>query len=106
VVNPVIINLYMLALFLLATLPFANQRLFGLVPVAAFKSGKPFPVRLGEWFVLFFIGLGMGLYLENSMGTRHPQEWEFYAVMLVVFGVLSVPGYLWQYQLKKLLLGK
>jgi len=90
----------------LATLPFVNQRLFGVLPVAVFGKSKPFWVRMAEWLVLFFVVLGIGLFLEDSMGSLHPKDWEFYVILFFVFVVFAVPGYIWQYQLKKLFLGK
>lgn len=105
--NPVVVNLYLFVMLLLASIPFVNQRLFALIPVAAFRSGgKPFVVRAVEWFVCFLLALGLGLLLENRVGSIHPQDWEFYAVMLVLFSVFSVPGFIWQYQLKKVVLKK
>jgi len=106
VVNPVVINVYLLVVFLLATLPFLNQRLFGVFPVAAFSKWKPFYVRMAEWLVLFFVALGIGLFLEDNMGSLYPKDWEFYVIFFFVFVVFAVPGYIWQYQLKKLFLGK
>lgn len=92
---------YLLALFVLANLPFINQRLFLVIPVAAPGSQKSFWWRIVEWLVYFVIGLGAGLYVEYSIGGIEPKGWVFWSVALAIFAVFSVIGFIWQYQLRK-----
>ena len=62
---------------LAANLPFFNERLFALVPVGGFASGKPLPVRLLELIIFYFIVGGIAFALESNAGNRFEQGWEF-----------------------------
>ena len=66
-VNDTLVQGYIFALLVLANLPFINQRLFVLIPVVKSGQRKPFWFRLVEWFVLYAIGIGIGLYLEDQI---------------------------------------
>ncbi|MBI2768853.1 MAG: DUF2818 family protein [Burkholderiales bacterium] len=77
-----------------ANLPFLNQRLFAVVPMAA---PKPLALRLAELVVLYFVAGGLGLALEKSAGQIAPQGWEFYAVTGALFIVFAFPGFIWRY---------
>jgi hypothetical protein len=88
-----------------ANLPFANERLFGLVSLKPKAAGqarsKPFFVRLVELLVLYFlIGL-LARALEASIGNVFAQGWEFYAVTGCLFIVLAYPGFVWRYLRKQ-----
>ncbi|MFO8044972.1 MAG: DUF2818 family protein [Halomonas sp.] len=98
-----IIASYLIGLFVLANLPFINQRLFLVIPVTEPGRQKSFWWRIVEWLVYFVVGMGAGLYLEYSIGGIEPKGWEFWAVSAAIFAVFSVIGFIWQYQLRKYL---
>jgi len=89
--------LVIVAAFCAANLPFINQRLLAVVPMARPKS---LPVRLGELVLLYFVVGGVGLLLERHAGQIAPQRWEFYAVTGALFVTLAFPGFVWRYLLK------
>lgn len=78
-----------------ANLPFLNERLFAVVPLAG--GGKSLAVRLAELVLLYFVVGGVGLLLEQRVGRIAPQGWEFYAVTGSLFVVLAFPGFIWRY---------
>lgn len=78
-----------------ANLPFFNERLFAVVPIA--RSVKPAWLRLIELLALYlFVGL-IAYLLESQMGDVFPQGWEFYAVTFCLFLVLAYPGFVMRY---------
>jgi len=84
----------LLALFA-ANLPFVNERLFALMPIAA--GVKPAWVRLVELVVLY---LGVGVVadlIEAHMGNVFSQGWEFFAVTACLFLVFAYPGFVMRY---------
>ncbi len=81
-----------------ANLPFVNERLFGVVP---FKPVKPFPVRLVELFVLYFLVGALAHLLESRIGNVFGQTWEFYAITGPMFVVLAFPGFVMRYLRKR-----
>lgn len=88
-----------LALALLAAnLPFLNERLLGLVPLAARR--KSLAIRLAELVLLYLVVGAIGLLFERRVGQIAPQGWEFYAVTGALFVVLAFPGFTWRYLMK------
>lgn len=83
--------------FFAANLPFVNQRLLGVVPLARAKS---LALRLAELVALYFLVGGLGLALEQRAGQIAPQGWEFYAVTGALFVTLAFPGFIWRYLFK------
>ncbi len=77
-----------------ANLPFVNERVFVVGPRRASKS---LGWRLLEVLVLEALVLGVGLLLEGRIGRRHPQGWEFYAVLVCLFLTFAFPGFVWRY---------
>jgi hypothetical protein len=78
-----------------ANLPFANERLFAVVPL---KGGpKALGLRLAELVVLYFAVGFLGVALENRAGQVAPQGWEFYAVTAALFITFAFPGFIWRY---------
>lgn len=91
------------ALFALvaANLPWLSDRVFF---VFTPKQEKSVWMRLLEWLVLYFITGAIALGLESRlMGQLHKQTWEFYAVTFSLFIVFALPGFIWRYDLRKLL---
>lgn len=89
--------LVILAALVAANLPFANNRLLAVVPLARVKS---LFVRLLELVVMYFLVGGLGLALEQRIGQIAPQTWEFYAVTGALFLTLAFPGFVWRYLFK------
>ncbi len=82
-----------------ANVPFFNQRLFAVVPLAAAK--KSLWLRIAEMIVLYFaIGL-IGFALEARAGNRFDQGWQFYAITVSMFIVFAFPGFTFQYLVKR-----
>ncbi len=74
--------------------------------VIARRNGlpKPFWLRLVEWALLCGSALGLGWGFEyKATGTVHAQDWEFYIVILCLFLVATLPGFIYCYQLRRLL---
>ena len=87
--------LVILAAFAAANLPFVNERLLGVMPLAG--GHKSLAVRVAELVVMYFVVGALGLALENRAGQIAPQGWEFYAVTGALFIVLAFPGFIWRY---------
>jgi len=93
-----------------ANLPFANEKLFGLIPLpssakASPQAGqahtKPFFVRLLELLVLYCIVGALAWLLESTIGNVFVQKWEFYAITGCLFLVLAFPGFVLRYLRKR-----
>jgi len=95
---------FWLGLAVVATnLPWLSERWL-LVIARRDRRGKPFWLRLIEWGLLYGLIVGMGFGFEYKMtGTVHAQDWEFYAVTLCLFAVGALPGFVFRYQLRRLL---
>ena len=81
-----------------ANLPFANERVFGVVPL---EATKPFVVRLIELVVLYFLVGALARTLESRIGNVFDQTWEFYAITGRLFIVLAFPGFVLRYLRKR-----
>ena len=92
--NTVSVWLVVVVALLAANLPFANQRLLGVLPL---KRPKPLALRLAELVLLYFLAGGFGLLLENRAGQIAPQRWEFYAITGALFITFAFPGFIWCY---------
>jgi hypothetical protein len=88
-----------------ANLPFANERVFGLLSMKATQTGqartKPFLARLLELLVLYFLVGAVAYLLESRIGNVFAQGWEFYAVTGCLFLVLAFPGFVFKYLRKR-----
>jgi hypothetical protein len=82
-----------------ANLPFANQRLFGIVSLRTQK--KSAWLRIAELIVLYFVVGAFGFMLEARAGNRFTQGWQFYAITFSLFVVFAFPGFAWQYLVKR-----
>lgn len=80
---------------LAANLPFVNERLFALIPLA--KQTKPIFLRLVELAALYFVVGSIGYLLEARIGNVFTQHWEFYAITACLFVVLAFPGFVYRY---------
>ena len=86
--------LVILLAFVGANLPFVNQRLLAVVPLAQPKS---LALRLAELVLMYFVVGGIGLLLEKRAGQIATQGWEFYAVTGALFITFAFPGFIWRY---------
>jgi len=100
-----LIMLFIVISFIAANVPWMSDRYFMLVkPVNTRKSGL---FRWLEWLVLYFIIGLIGLGLEQRfMGTRSEQDWEFFVINFCLFLVFALPGFIYRYDLKKLLVNR
>ena len=94
----------LLALALVAAnLPFATDRVFGLV--AYRRKGapldKPFWLRLVELVILYLVAGMVGKGFEASLGNPFAQRWEFYAITFSLFLVLAFPGFVMRYLFRR-----
>ncbi|WP_198266164.1 DUF2818 family protein [sulfur-oxidizing endosymbiont of Gigantopelta aegis] len=91
-----------------ANIPFLTDKVF-LVQEA--KGNKPFWLRFSEWFLLYIIVMAIAIGLETKLhGAAYAkvwefwnfaENWEFYAITLCLFVVFALPGFIYQYDLKK-----
>lgn len=86
--------LVLLLAVVLANLPFANNRLFSVMPLGKAKS---LALRLLELVIYAALVIGVGRLLEARQGQVQDQGWAFYAVMACVFLTLAFPGFIWRY---------
>lgn len=99
------IVVFLFLAFLAANLPWLSDRLFFVLPPERWrKSGW---LRWLEWFLMYWVTGLMAAGLEyRLMGSRSPQDWEFYVVGLCLFLVFALPGFIYCYDLKKVLAGR
>ncbi|MDO4907056.1 DUF2818 family protein [Neisseria sp.] len=88
-------SMYILLLlaFIFANTPFLTPRLLGIFPL----KRKHFGHHLFELFVGFGITAGLARLLESRAGSVHPQDWEFYAVVVCLYLVFAFPAFVWRY---------
>jgi hypothetical protein len=84
---------------LAANMPFMNERLFLVVPLAG--DSKGIWLRLLELGLLYALVLGVAWLLEGRIGNVFPQRWEFYAITICLFIVAAYPGFVYRYLRKK-----
>lgn len=83
-----------------ANLPWVSERVLGLVPMKTRE--KPEWLRLLEWFFLFLLAAAIGFAFEyRQTAELHPQEWEFYVVVLCLFAVFALPGFIYHHDLRR-----
>ena len=85
--------------FLAANLPWLSERFLLVI-----NLHKTAGWRWLEWLVCYgLVGL-LAMALENKLtGGLHVQQWEFYVATLCLFVVFALPGFIYHYDLKKLL---
>ncbi|WP_347556391.1 DUF2818 family protein [Robbsia sp. KACC 23696] len=84
-----------------ANLPFANQRLFAVIPLPlAAGKAKSAWIRLAELIVAYFVVGLFGHLLEARAGNAFDQSWQFYAVTFSLFVVFAFPGFTARYLVK------
>jgi hypothetical protein len=81
--------------FVAANLPFVNERLFIVGPRRA--PGKALGWRLLELLLMAALTFGLGVLLEDRIGQRQAQNWEFFAAAGCLFLTFAFPGFVWRY---------
>lgn len=88
--------------FIGANLPWLTSRIFFVRSPKAGEKGVFW--RLLEWLALYFVIGFIGIGMERaSMGGVHHQDWEFYVVTLCLFAVFAIPGFIYRYNLRRIL---
>ena len=89
------LSMYILLLLavIFANAPFFTPRLLGVLPL----KHKHFGHHLVELMVGLALAAVLGYVLENRAGSVHPQDWEFYVVMMCLYLVAAFPGFVWRY---------
>lgn len=82
-----------------ANLPFLNHRWLTFGP--AVLGRKRLWVRLAELLFWYLVVGGVALGLEQQLGQRHPQAWEFYAVTGSMYLTLAFPGFVYRCLVKR-----
>lgn len=92
----------LVAAFIAANIPWLGESFLGFV-----RMRKNAWWRWLEWLILYgLVGL-FAIFLEyNQTGVIHRQDWEFYATTLSLFVVFALPGFIYHYDLKRILSGK
>ena len=99
----ILIGLWLGLAAITANLPWLSERWL-LIFARPHRRAKPFWLRLIEWGLLYGLIIGLGFGFEYKMaGTIHAQDWEFYVVTLCLFAVGALPGFVYRYQLRRLL---
>jgi len=82
-----------------ANLPWLSERF-----LLAFHLNKNAWWRWLEWLVWYFLTGTLAMAMENKVtGGNYSQQWEFYVATLCLFVVFALPGFIYHYDLKKLL---
>lgn len=82
-----------------ANLPWLSERFFFFFTPPG--GTKTIAMRLLEWAALFILFVLGSLGAENKvMGSNYQQGWEFYAVLLCLFIVFALPGFIYRHDLK------
>ncbi len=80
----------LLVAILAANLPFASNRLAGVIRLAKPKHAG---WQLLEFLLLYVLVGGFALLLESRSSPVHPQNWQFYVTTFALFLVAAFPGF-------------
>ena len=86
--------IWIVSAFVLANLPFVNQRVGGLGPL---RPARHWSVRKLEWLVGVGLALGLGRWLEGQQMQTASQGWEYYTIVFMLMSAFAFPGFAWQY---------
>jgi len=82
-----------------ANLPFLNDR--WLLVWRARGGVKPLWGRLAELVLWYGVVGAVAVGLEQHLGQRYPQGWEFYAITAAMFLTFAFPGFVGRYLLRR-----
>lgn len=82
-----------------ANVPFLNDRWLAVWRHGA--SPKPLWGRLVELVLLYFAVGAVAIGLEQHLGQRYPQGWEFYAITAAMFLTFAFPGFVYRYLVRR-----
>ncbi|MGY6274901.1 DUF2818 family protein [Methylomonas sp. MgM2] len=89
----------LVAAFIAANIPWLTEHFLLVV-----RLNKTAWWRWLEWLVFYCLTGLLAMALENKLtGGVHSQQWEFYVATLCLFVVFALPGFIYHYDLKKLL---
>ena len=88
-------GIVLIAGFVLASLPLIGKRGFFGIPMLKFNK-KPW-MRIVEFLALYAIWIAIGKAFEAQAGQVKAQDWEFYAVTLLLFVIAAFPAFVWRY---------
>lgn len=91
---------FWLLCFILCSIPWINDKPFGLYGTWFSITKKPLWLIFLESFVLYVLIWLVMLYIEYQQGQTATQGWQFYAVALCFWFVLSFPAIAW-FKLRK-----
>lgn len=90
------IVLLLLFAFISANLPWLNERFFLFFSITD-TAGKRVWMRLLEWAVYLCLWVILGLGLEKKLlGEIYRQGWEFYTVLICLYAVFALPGFIYR----------
>ena len=93
------IFLLVMVLFL-ANLPFLTRRTLWRFWVAVDKV-KPIYQHGLELLLFYLVSAILAYILESGRGAVYAQNWEFYAVTVLLFIVMGYPGFVYRYLWKR-----
>lgn len=83
-----------------ANLPWLNER-FLLILKPPGGQAKTLWMRLLEWFIFLILFILASFGVEKKlMGEIYSQDWEFYVVMVCLFVVFALPGFIYRHDLR------
>ena len=83
----------LLLTLIFANAPFLSTRGFGIVPL----KRKGVLHHLFELMVGGLVLAGIAYMLEKRASEVHPQDWEFYVVVICLYLVAAFPAFVWRY---------
>ncbi|MGR8931818.1 MAG: DUF2818 family protein [Gammaproteobacteria bacterium] len=88
--------------FVAANWPWLSERFLLVV-----KMTKTARCRWLEWLICYALSGLFAMALERKLtGDIYSQQWEFYVATFCLFVVFALPGFIYHYDLKKLLKAK
>ena len=99
-INQILVIFILVVYFVMANLPWVSDKIF-FIKTTVNKSNA---LRWFEWLVMYGLSMLFGVLVERKiMGTISAQDWEFYVVTVCLFVVFALPGFIYCYDLKKIL---
>ena len=101
--NDIAIPMLLVIAAIAANLPWASEKIAFVVEPAGGRKSEW--VRLVEWLVLFgLVGLIAAGLEMRTQGQLQAQGWEFWVMVLCLFAVFALPGFVYRHDLRRRLL--